>query len=389
MEGSRLLGVFAHPDDEVFCAGGTLAKYVSHGSEAMVVSATHGEAGQIRDAAAATRHTLGPVRERELRQACSILGVQHTLCLDYSDGELTEVDRVALSDDIFRIVRDFRPDVVITFGPEGAYGHPDHIAISDATTEAFRRAHSNGPAEGPDGPAPSRLFHSHFPRSRLLLLDLLAKWLVEANTVFKGSGDFVHALSLFALESATLRYVSDSIEIEWFPPGIYILEQGEPPKSLYLILSGEVEVTEEGPDGTMRLLSRMGPGEFFGELGIVHRAARTAHVIAADCVTCLVLSPHEHTAFASRGTSVPGQVMWPGDSIQGEAAGETTTVIDVSQYVERKIAAAAAHRTQFPIRPDMFPLSLLEEMMGKEYFLRAYPPGEPETELLPGQGGGS
>jgi hypothetical protein len=208
---------------------------------------------------------------------------------------------------------------------------------------------------------------------------------VEANTVFKGSGDFVHALSLFALESATLRYVSDSIEIEWFPPGIYILEQGEPPKSLYLILSGEVEVTKEEPDGTMRLVNRMGPGEFFGELGIVHRGTRTAHVIAADSVTCLVLSPQERTAFASRGASGPGREVWPADAIHGEAAGETTTVIDVSQYVEQKIAAAAAHRTQFPIRPDMFPLWLLTEMMGKEYFLRAYPPGEPEAELLPGR----
>src|SRR6266542_166083 len=389
MDQPRLLGVFAHPDDEVFCVGGTLAKCVSQGWEEMAASATRGHGGQIRDAGAATRRTLGQVRERELQQACSILGVQNALCLDYTDGQLAEIDRVVLSEHVLRITRDFRPDVVITFGPEGAYGHPDHIAISDATTEAFRRALVDSPAEGLHGPAPSRLFHSHFPRSRLLLLDLLAKWLVEANTVFKGSGDFVHALSLFALESATLRYVSDSIEIEWFPPGIYILEQGEPPKSLYLILSGEVEVTEEGPEGTLRLLSRMGPGEFFGELGIVHRAARTAHVIAADSVTCLVLSPHERTAFASRGTSFPGREIWPGDAIQGDAGSETTTVIDVSQYVERNIAAVAAHRTQFPIRTDMFPLSLLTEMMGREYFLRPYPPGEPETELLPERDGAS
>src|SRR5256712_267439 len=275
MDAPRILGVFAHPDDEVFCAGGTLAKYVSHGSEAMVVSATRGQSGQIRDAGAATRRTLGQVRERELQQACSILGVQHALCLDYPDGELAGVDRVALSEDVYRIARDFRPDVVITFGPEGAYGHPDHIAISEATTEAFRRARVDGPAEGPRGPAPSRLFHSLFPRSRLLLLDLLAKWLVEANNVFKGSVEFVNALSLFAQESSTLRYVSDSIGIEWFPPGIYILEQGEPARTLYLIPSGEVEVTEEEPDGTMRLVNRMGPGEFFGEIGVVHRAART------------------------------------------------------------------------------------------------------------------
>src|SRR6266542_3751558 len=255
MDGPRLLGVFAHPDDEVFCAGGTLAKYASQGWEAMVVSATRGQSGQIRDASAATRRTLGQVREEELREACAILGVQHALCLDYMDGDLAVVDRRMLSDDVFRIARDFRPDVVITFGPEGAYGHPDHIAISEATTEAFRRARVDSPAEGPHGSAPSRLFQSHFPRSRLLLLDRLAKWLVEANTVFKGSADFVHALSLFAQESTTLRYVSDAIEIEWFPPGIYILEQGEPAKSLYPILlagrmvpSGSSLVTSTSPE---------------------------------------------------------------------------------------------------------------------------------------------
>ncbi len=383
MDGPRLLGVFAHPDDEVFCAGGTLAKYASQGWEAMVVSATRGQSGQIRDASAATRRTLGQVREEELREACAILGVQHAQCLDYLDGDLAVVDRRMLSEDVSRIAHDFRPDVVITFGPDGAYGHPDHIAISEATTEAFTRERDDGPAQGPHGRAPSRLFHSHFPRSRLLLLDRLAQWLVEANSVFKGGGDFVHALSLFAQESIALRYVSDHIEIEWFPPGIYILEQGEPPRSLYLILSGDVEVAQESPDGTVRLLKRMGPGDFFGELGIVHQQARSAHVIAADSVTCLVLSPHEHGGFAPRGMSVPGQEARPADSTEREVTGGATTVIDVSQYVEQKIAAVAAHRTQFPIRPDMFPLSLLTEMMGKEYFLSVYSLGEPEAELFP------
>ena len=88
----RILGVFAHPDDEVFVAGGTLAKYAASGAEAMVLSATRGQAGQIRDAHAATRHTLGSVREQELRRACAILGVQQVVCLDYADGGLREAD---------------------------------------------------------------------------------------------------------------------------------------------------------------------------------------------------------------------------------------------------------------------------------------------------------
>src|SRR5436853_2517024 len=113
----RLLGVFAHPDDESFCAGGTLARYAALGAEVMVVSATRGEAGQIRSAGVATRHTLGQVREQELYLACQRLGVQHAVCLDYGDGRLQEVDQDDLVGKIVAIIRRFRPEVVITFGP--------------------------------------------------------------------------------------------------------------------------------------------------------------------------------------------------------------------------------------------------------------------------------
>jgi LmbE family N-acetylglucosaminyl deacetylase len=74
----RVLGVFAHPDDETFCAGGTFARYAEQGAEIMVVSATRGQAGQIRDAAAGTRRTIGAVREAELRLACERLGCSGT-----------------------------------------------------------------------------------------------------------------------------------------------------------------------------------------------------------------------------------------------------------------------------------------------------------------------
>src|SRR6266496_36642 len=125
----RVLGVFAHPDDESFCAGGTLAKYAAAGADVMVVSATRGQAGQIRDARAATRRTLAQVRERELHDACTALGVQRALCLDYFDGTLREVGQDILTRHVAQIIRTFRPDLVITFGEDGAYGHPDHVAI--------------------------------------------------------------------------------------------------------------------------------------------------------------------------------------------------------------------------------------------------------------------
>ena len=102
------MGVFAHPDDEIFCAGGTIAAAVEAGAEAMVVSATRGEAGQIRDAAAATRATLAEVREAELREACRHLGVQHVRCLDHIDGTLAELDRPQLVAELGAVIDDVR-----------------------------------------------------------------------------------------------------------------------------------------------------------------------------------------------------------------------------------------------------------------------------------------
>src|SRR5690349_12139765 len=112
---SRLLCVFAHPDDEIFCAGEALARWVAAGGEAMVLSATRGEAGQIQDARVATRRTLGVVRERELREACAQLGVQHVECLDYDDGGLNEVGEERLARVVAARIYDFAPDVVVTF----------------------------------------------------------------------------------------------------------------------------------------------------------------------------------------------------------------------------------------------------------------------------------
>src|SRR6476659_945201 len=115
---TRLLGVFAHPDDEVFCVGGTLAQWAEAGGETMIISATRGEAGQIQDARAASRGTLGAVREQELRAACARLGVRRVECLDYGDGTLAEVDGATLAGHVATYIRDFQPDIVVTFGPD-------------------------------------------------------------------------------------------------------------------------------------------------------------------------------------------------------------------------------------------------------------------------------
>src|SRR6266536_2611720 len=197
----RILGVFAHPDDESFCAGGPFAKYIATGAAVMVVSATRGEAGPIRMPSVATRRALGAVREQELHLACQQLGIQHARCLDHRDGTLKDVDQEVLTRQVTEIIRTFKPDAVITFGPDGGYGHPDHIAIGTATTAACALAGDTAafPEQIEIGLAPhtpAALYHSHFPRSRMLLHERLVQWLVAQDQRFRGSFDFIQAVLL-------------------------------------------------------------------------------------------------------------------------------------------------------------------------------------------------
>ena len=122
----RILGLFAHPDDEIFCAGGTIAARVRSGAEARIVSLTRGEAGRISHVDLATRATLGQIRATELAAAGAVLGAE-TRCLDFPDGGLAAFDRRQLVDAAVDQILEFRPDTVISFDETGAYGHPDHI----------------------------------------------------------------------------------------------------------------------------------------------------------------------------------------------------------------------------------------------------------------------
>ena len=382
----RLLGIFAHPDDEVFCIGGTLAKYIAGGAEAMVVSFTQGEAGQIRDAKIATRRTLGATRAQELEHACRQLGVQHVRCLDYGDGKLMGLPLEQLVRHVTEIIRMFRPDVIFTFDDTGAYGHPDHIAISRATTIGFRQA-GNPDAfrdqleAGLLPHTPARLYHSYFPRNDRLLLRLLVQWLTQLDTRFRGSDDFVHGLMLFADESNMLGYAADHIKVEWYPSGFCIIEQGEPATSLYLILSGSVDIFIEDELGNPQYIETHGPGTFMGEQGLAYGKPRSAYVIAATTVTCMVLSPGEPTNFAGRGEQA--QHATADKRAASDQVGQATTCIDVQGFVGRKMSAMAAHHSQYPVTPDMFPPQMVEEMLGREYFVQVEPALRMEMELLP------
>lgn len=135
-----LLAVFAHPDDEAFGTGGTLARYAAEGCEVYLVTATRGEAGEIARPGLATPANLPAVREQELRCACRSYGIHPPIFLDYVDGQLPIVHQGQAVGKLVRIIRELRPQVMITFGPEGIYGHYDHLAVHRWATAAHELA---------------------------------------------------------------------------------------------------------------------------------------------------------------------------------------------------------------------------------------------------------
>jgi LmbE family N-acetylglucosaminyl deacetylase len=146
--------ILAHPDDETLGVGGTLATYAAEGIETYVLTATRGEYGWRGDPRANPGPSaLGRIREAELRSAMGVLGVTGVSLLDYIDGELD----AAPAEEIVRLIADeirrVKPHVVVTFGHDGIYGHPDHVAISQFTAAAIVVA-----ADGPHGHAVQKLY---------------------------------------------------------------------------------------------------------------------------------------------------------------------------------------------------------------------------------------
>jgi LmbE family N-acetylglucosaminyl deacetylase len=142
--------VTAHPDDESLGFGGTLARYAHEGVEVSLVVATRGERGRFGDGSEPHPgpERLGEIREAELRAAADELGVRHLRCLDYGDGEVDRADPEEAAGRIARCIRELRPHVLITFDPYGAYGHPDHIAVSQLAAAAIVRAAAAGRVPG-------------------------------------------------------------------------------------------------------------------------------------------------------------------------------------------------------------------------------------------------
>ena len=138
----KLLAVLAHPDDESMGVGGVIAKYAAEGIEVSLVVATRGQRGRFHghpqgDPRHPGADALALIREQELQAAADVLGIHEVTLLEYEDQLLDKADPLDAIDRIARHIRRLRPQIVVTFGPDGTYGHPDHIAISQLTTAAI------------------------------------------------------------------------------------------------------------------------------------------------------------------------------------------------------------------------------------------------------------
>jgi LmbE family N-acetylglucosaminyl deacetylase len=159
----RLVGVFAHPDDDSYLIGGTLLLH--HGRvRPTMVFATSGGAGPIASPSLATRETLAAVREREQRAFLEATGYADAPVhfLRHPDYHLPQVPFERLVGEVEAVLREARPHVVVTFGPDGMTSHHDHIRAGQAAEAAFRRARA---AEGEPADAFLRLYQAAYPRS--------------------------------------------------------------------------------------------------------------------------------------------------------------------------------------------------------------------------------
>lgn len=199
-QSKRLLGLFAHPDDEILGPGGTVAHYAQEGAQIEWVCATRGEAGEIAPETNATPDTLAAVREKEMLCAAHTLGIRHVHFLGYRDSGMDgTADNQhpnayinSRAEDVVpqlvAVIRQLRPHVALTFEPYGGYGHPDHITIHKHTLAALAAAADNTyrPDLGTAWQTP-RLF---YPLLRLATFDDM-----KARMVAKGlDTDFFHSL---------------------------------------------------------------------------------------------------------------------------------------------------------------------------------------------------
>ena len=218
MENKILLVVLAHPDDESFGMGGTLAKYAAEGVDVYLLCATKGEAGDVSPINLEGFDSIADLREAELRCAAQYLGLRQVSFLGYRDSGMPgspdnlhadslmsqPVDEV--SKKIVGYIRQIKPEVIITFDPIGGYRHPDRIAVHKATVKAFYEAGDEKIiTEGLKPFQPQKLYYHTFPRNFLRVAVIILKLLGKDPQKFGRNGDI--DLESFAYEDFPINVV--------------------------------------------------------------------------------------------------------------------------------------------------------------------------------------
>jgi len=148
----RLLGVWAHPDDEAYLSAGLMSRVAASGGQVTIITATRGEKG-TDDPDRYDSDAFGVHRELELRNSLAVLGVADVRFLDLRDGECDLADAATQIDAIAAVMDEIRPDAVVTFGPDGMTNHADHLAVSRWTTAAWVRRWNGESGDATSGPA--------------------------------------------------------------------------------------------------------------------------------------------------------------------------------------------------------------------------------------------
>ncbi|MFQ5592869.1 MAG: PIG-L deacetylase family protein [Anaerolineae bacterium] len=201
----RLLAVFAHPDDESFGPGGTLARYAAEGADVHVLIMTDGAVGSVDPEAVDDETDLAAVRTRELHQAMDVL--QATLYqFQYRDSgmagsetnlhpdSLVQADQDEVTGRVVRLIREIQPQVVMTHDPAGGYFHPDHIAVNKIVTRAFQlagdaSAYRDQIEQGLTAYQPQKLYYTALPRTFIKWAVRLLRLLRKDPTRFGRNGD--------------------------------------------------------------------------------------------------------------------------------------------------------------------------------------------------------
>ena len=198
-----LLGIFAHPDDESFGPGGTLARYAAEGARVHVIIATDGIAGSVEEGTRIQDHeTLAQVRSTELANAAVALGLTTIWSLPYRDSgmrgapendhpeALIQQPTHLLVDELVGYMVRLQPHVLITHDPYGGYGHPDHIRVCEATTAAFyQMAVGSAPANGNGIARPMKLYYTAFDKKILKIAVRVMPFFGQDPTTFGRNKD--------------------------------------------------------------------------------------------------------------------------------------------------------------------------------------------------------